>query len=129
MILFRAGYCDDTLTKATIKENFDKYHYLCDTHTAVAVKVYEDYVGESGDKTPTVIASTANPYKFSASVLSALTSDVQSTDEFSMVDELHTLTGEPVPPQLATLKDKKVRFGDVTTKDDMANVVFKMLNI
>ena len=127
--LFRAGYCDDTLTKATIKENFDKYHYLCDTHTAVAVKVYEDYVGESGDKTPTVIASTANPYKFSASVLSALTSDVQSTDEFSMVDELHTLTGEPVPPQLATLKDKKVRFGDVTTKDDMANVVFKMLNI
>lgn len=127
--LFRAGYCDDTLTKATIKENFDKYHYLCDTHTAVAVKVYEDYVGESGDKTPTVIASTANPYKFSASVLSALTSDIQSTDEFSMVDELHTLTGEPVPPQLATLKDKKVRFGDVTTKDDMANVVFKMLNI
>ena len=127
--LFRAGYCDDTLTKATIKENFDKYHYLCDTHTAVAVKVYEHYVGESGDKTPTVIASTANPYKFSASVLSALTSDVQSTDEFSMVDELHTLTGEPVPPQLATLKDKKVRFGDVTTKDDMANVVFKMLNI
>lgn len=127
--LFRAGYCDDTLTKATIKENFDKYHYLCDTHTAVAVKVYEDYVSESGDKTPTVIASTANPYKFSASVLSALTSDVQSTDEFSMVDELHALTGEPVPPQLATLKDKKVRFGDVTTKDDMANVVFKMLNI
>ena len=127
--LFRAGYCDDTLTKATIKENFDKYHYLCDTHTAVAVKVYEDYVSESGDKTPTVIASTANPYKFSASVLSALTSDVQSTDEFSMVDELHTLTGEPVPPQLATLKEKKVRFGDVTTKDDMANVVFKMLNI
>lgn len=127
--LFRAGYCDDTLTKATIKENFDKYHYLCDTHTAVAVKVYEDYVSESGDKTPTVIASTANPYKFSASVLSALTSDIQSTDEFSMVDELHTLTGEPVPPQLATLKDKKVRFGDVTTKDDMANVVFKMLNI
>lgn len=117
------------MTKATIKENYDKYHYLCDTHTAVAVRVYEDYVSESGDKTPTVIASTANPYKFSASVLSALTSDVQSADEFSMVDELHTLTGEPVPPQLATLKDKKVRFGDVTTKDDMANVVFKMLNI
>ena len=49
--------------------------YLCDTHTAVAVDVYRQYRAQAqrdGQPVPTVIASTANPYKFSASVLEAL---------------------------------------------------------
>ena len=69
---FCAGFCDDEQTKATIKEIYDKYSYTCDTHTAVAVKVYEDYKKATGDDTVTVIASTASPYKFSGSVLSAI---------------------------------------------------------
>ena len=40
-----------------------------DTHTAVAATVYDKYVNETGDKTPTVIASTASPYKFTRSVM------------------------------------------------------------
>ncbi|MDE6150307.1 MAG: threonine synthase, partial [Ruminococcus sp.] len=40
---FYAGCCDDIQTKECIKEIYDKYSYTCDTHTAVAVKVYEDY--------------------------------------------------------------------------------------
>lgn len=42
--------------------------YLIDTHTAVAYKVYEDYVEETGDETPAIIASTASAYKFADSV-------------------------------------------------------------
>ncbi|MBR0542209.1 MAG: threonine synthase [Clostridia bacterium] len=126
---FAAGCCDDTATKATIKETFENRNYLIDTHTAVAVKVYEDYTEKTGDSTPTVIASTANPYKFSKSVLSAVSDEVKSTDEFSMVDELHEKTGEPVPAQLAGLKGKTPRFTQVSSKEDMAEVVLGMLGL
>ncbi len=127
--LFAAGYCDDDDTKRTIRKIFEEYGYLCDTHTAVAVNVYAAYKTKTGDNTPTVIASTANPYKFSESVLRAIENDVQSADEFSMVDELHAKTGAPVPPQLATLKGKTPRFTKVSAKEDMAAVVFEMLGI
>jgi len=127
--LFYAGCCDDEKTKKTIKETFQEYGYLCDTHTAVAVSVYDGYVSEKGDKAPAVIASTANPYKFSASVLSALKSSPDSSDEFSNVNELNALTGAPVPPQLSGLKDKTVRFTKVTTKEKMSDVIFEMLGI
>ena len=96
---------------------------------AVAVKVYDDYVAKTGDKTPTVIASTANPYKFSASVLAAITDEIKADNEFDMVDELFNKSNEPVPQQLATLKGKKPRFTRVSKKEDMKQVVFDMLGI
>ncbi|MEG1845794.1 MAG: threonine synthase, partial [Oscillospiraceae bacterium] len=127
--LFDAGFCDDDATKTTINETFKKYNYLCDTHTAVALKVFEEYKAKTGDKTPTVIASTANPYKFSNNVLASLTDDIKAKDEFSMVDELFAISNEPVPEQLSELKGKKSRFNKVAKKEDMAKVVFEMLKI
>ena len=71
--LFFGGYCDDQNTAATIRQLWEEEGYLCDTHTAVAVNVYRQYLQEENvQPVPTVIASTANPYKFSASVLEAL---------------------------------------------------------
>lgn len=127
--MFDAGCCDDDETKKTIGKVFENEKYLCDTHTAVAVNVYENYKSSTGDYTPTVIASTANPYKFSASVLSAIKDDVSSDNEFDMVNELFEKTGEPVPPQLATLKGKEPRFKGVCKKEDMKQVVFDMLGL
>ena len=126
---FAAGFCDDEATKKTIKEIYEKYDYLCDTHTAVAVNVANAYIEKTGDKTPMVIASTANPYKFSKSVLSAVKDEIKSTDEFSMVDELNELTGVPVPAQLASLKNKTPRFNNVSSKEEMPKVVLDMLGI
>ena len=127
--LFAAGCCDDIETKATIGKVYAEKKYLCDTHTAVAVKVYDDYKAKTGDVTPTVIASTANPYKFSASVLSAITDSIKADNEFDMVEELFEKSGEPVPSQLATLKGKTPRFTGVCKKEDMKQVVFDMLGI
>ncbi len=126
--LFAAGWCDDAQVAATIKDTFDRYHYLLDTHTAVAVNVYQAYRRETGDATPTVIASTANPYKFSASVLQALGGDT-SADEFGKVEELHRLTDEPVPAPLASLRGKTPRFSQVCDRDGMQDVVYGMLGI
>lgn len=127
--IFAAGCCDDNETKATIGKVFAEKKYLCDTHTAVAVKVYDDYKAKTGDVTPTVIASTANPYKFSASVLSAITDSIKADNEFDMVEELFEKSGEPVPSQLATLKGKTPRFTGVCKIEDMKQVVFDMLGI
>ena len=127
--VFEAGCCNDEKTKATIAEVFEEKKYLCDTHTAVAVAVYEDYIAQGGDSTPTVIASTANPFKFSASVLDAVRPGMtEGMNEFDMVLGLHVETGADCPPQLANLKDKTPRFTGCCKKEDMEKVVFDMLS-
>ena len=125
---FCAGFCDDEQTKATIKEIYDKYSYTCDTHTAVAVKVYEDYKKATGDDTVTVIASTASPYKFSGSVLSAVGAEA-GEDEFEKVDKLAEVSKLPIPKSLAELKDKEIRFTETIDKADMKKFIFKTLGI
>lgn len=125
---FSAGCCSDEETKATIKKIYDKYSYTCDTHTAVAVKVYEDYKAATGDRTKTIIASTASPYKFSGSVLSALGENTEAS-EFELVDKLAEVSGLAVPASLAALKDKDVRFTKVIDKTEMKDYVFSALGI
>lgn len=126
---FAAGYCDDKQTKDTIAKLFKENGYLCDTHTAVAVKVYGDYREKTGDTTPTVIASTASPFKFGAAVLEAVEGKESGLDEFEMVTRLAQVTGEVCPPQLANLKEKTVRFDGCCAKEEMEKVVLDMLGV
>ena len=128
--LFAAGFCDDAKTKTTIDEFFNKYGYLCDTHTAVAVNVYKEYVEKTGDRTPVVLDSTASPYKFSGSVLKAIADGEElPTDEFEMVDLLNKKTGTDVPKPLAALKDKETRFTEVVNADEMPEFVLNALGV
>lgn len=128
--LFYGGFCDDEETKNTIKSMFDEASYLCDTHTAVAINVYENYVKSTGDNTPTVVVSTASPYKFSKAVLEAVsTSETLPENEFDMVDALHALTSQPVPAPLAALKDRKIRFNNIISLDEMPQYVLSSLGI
>ena len=128
--VFDAGYTAEDDVNSTIKEHFERYHYLCDTHTAVAVNVYDEYVKSTGDDIPTVIDSTASPYKFSKSVLSAvLGGKTPQLDEFDMVSELNSVTGAEVPKPLASLKEKQIRFKNVCNKEDMSEMVFKLLEL
>ncbi len=126
---FYGGYCDDAETKQTVANIYQKYSYVCDTHTAVAVKVYDDYRRETGDMTKTLIASTASPYKFSASVLEAIDKDSSSLDEYEMIDKLCELSGIDIPQSLADLKNKPVRFNESVQKDEMKEYVLGAFNI
>ena len=121
---FAAGCCDDERTKATIKEIYDKYSYTLDTHTAVAVAVYEDYRKATGDTTRTVIASTASPYKFGTAVLEALEGRAPE-DEFEKVDRINALSGYEIPASLAALRTKKIRFTGAIDRADMKEFVLK----
>lgn len=128
--VFDAGFTAEKDVNKTIKEHFDNYKYLCDTHTAVAVNVYEQYVSSTGDDIPTVIDSTASPYKFSKSVLTAVLGGKEpELDEFDIVDELNKVTGADVPKPLANLKNKTVRFNNVCNKEDMSKMVFSLLDL
>lgn len=127
--LFYGGFCDEEKTKKTIHDLFEQRKYLCDTHTAVAVAVYDEYVKATKDETPTVIASTASPYKFSKAVLEAIGCETALSSEFDMVEKLHELTGVEVPAPLANLRGKEPRFSEVTDKEQMQGVVLRALDI
>lgn len=121
--VFVAGCCDDKATIETISDTFKKYSYVIDTHTAVAVNVYEKYAKDSADTTPTVIASTANPFKFNEAVITAIAPDINLSDksEFDLLDILSKEGNITIPRQLAELKDKAPRFNTVCEKENMIN--------
>jgi len=127
--LFFSGFCDDMVTARTIRETWQKDSYLSDTHTAVALDVYRQYVEATGDSaTPTVIASTASPYKFVGNVFGALES-LGSGDEFENIARLETLTHVPAPPQLKALRNKPMRFSGTIDNSQTADYVLKALGI
>lgn len=126
--LFWGGCCDEENTAKTIKNTFDKYGYLIDTHTAVAVSVYNDYLEASGDDRPVVIASTASPYKFANSVLSSLDIAVPE-NEFDAVKLMCEKTDTPIPGPISALENATVRFDNVCEKQDMHRVVLSRLGI
>lgn len=119
---FASGCCDDTKTAAAIRRLWEKESYLCDTHTAVAFGVYEAYRSRTGDTTPTVIASTASPFKFCRAVAEALGSTLER-DDITQLDALAQLTGLPVPAPLAALAGKTPRFDRVVDKDGILDTV------
>ena len=100
----------------------------------MAFAVYHEYVAETGDKaTPTVVVSTASPYKFAASVLQALGSDLYAqdgvNDEFEQVYQLSALTGVEVPEPIRALTGKAVRFEDVSSVADMRQAVLRLAGL
>lgn len=119
---FAAGFADEEETKQTIAAMYRENGYLIDTHTAVAYKVYEDYRRETGDETPTIIASTASAYKFASSVAEALDMPEES-DGFAYVRALHEKTGVPVPSGLKDLDKKDIRHKEVIEKSAMKDAV------
>jgi len=120
---FTAGFCDEEETRAAIRRLFREKNYLCDTHTAVAVKVCEEYRRESGDTTPCIIASTASPYKFAADVLPAITTGELPEDGFALLEKLSGISGTAVPVPLAELKNMEVRHKNCVAKEDMAEFI------
>ena len=115
---FWAGCCDDENTLQTIGKVFEKTGYLCDTHTATGWFVAEQYREKTGDQTPMVVLSTASPYKFPASVLSAL-EDNNDPDEFARMDRLAELTGVKISENLVSVRYKKELHNAVISKAEM----------
>ena len=123
------GCCDDYFTKVQIWKTFAEDGYTLDTHTAVAVDVYKQYVTETGDMTKTIIASTASPFKFNAAVLSALGIEPYDKNEFELLDLLKEKSEMEIPESLAALNGKEIRFDEIIDADEMYKSIKKALNI
>jgi len=127
--LFYGGFADSRETFAAMREAFEKSGYLMDPHSAVGYSVLQRYREETGDRTPTLLASTASPFKFNWAVLEALGENTSGQDEFSLLEELSKLTGQPVPARLAELRSLPEIHTGVCEKQEMAQVLCQFLGV
>lgn len=125
--IFASGCADDKETAKEIRTVFEQEHYLLDTHTAVASHVLRQYRLATNDATPTVLVSTASPYKFASDVLSALRGPQAASglDAFQCAEELERLSGVPVPPQIRQLRSLQVRHTAQCEREAMAQAVLR----
>ena len=119
---FRGGSATVEETNETIGKMYKENGYLIDTHTAVAYKVYQDYVKETGDDTPTIIASTASAYKFAESVAESIGLGKEENG-FEYVKAVAAETGVRVPGALKDLDKKEIRHKGVISVDEMLKSV------
>ncbi len=123
--VFEAGWADEDDVKDAIFTFFDLDDYVMDTHTAVAASVYNDYSCETEDDTPTIIVSTANPYKFTKSVLNALGG--RESDAFKALAKLQTLTALECPESLSNLIYKPEIHTSVVDRTEVGDTVLKFV--
>ncbi|MCM1179295.1 MAG: threonine synthase [Clostridium sp.] len=126
---FYGNYASEAETAATIQKIYASDHYIMDTHTAVAAAVYEKYVAATGDKKPTVIASTASPYKFTRSVMEAIDEKYAKQSDFELVDELHKISGVKVPQAIEDIRSAKIMHDLVCDKSEMKKTVRQILGL
>ena len=126
---FYGNFATEEETWSTIGKLFNETSYLIDTHTAVAAAVYDKYVKDTGDKTVTVIASTASPYKFTRSVMNALGKGDESKDDFALADELSAISGIAIPEAVESIRTAEVRHKTVVDKTEMEGAVKNFLGL
>ncbi len=127
---FFGAFGSEEETAVKIKEVYDKEGYVMDTHTAVAAVAYDKYKAATGDdKTPTVIASTASPYKFTRSVMDAIDPAYDAEDDFELVDELNKVSKTAIPKAIEEIRTAPVLHDTVCETAGMEDEVKKILGI
>lgn len=124
---FSSGYADENETRQMIHDTFRTYQYIMDTHTAVAGSVYRRYRKETNDTMPTVIVSTASPYKFAHSVMTAIDDSYEGYDEFALIDELHRVSGMNIPAAVRDIRGASVIHTRNCTESEMKNTIRQIL--
>lgn len=128
--LFFPYWADEKTVSAGIKDVYEKNQYVMDPHTAIGYLAAEEYQTKTGDKTPTLVASTASPFKFSDTMCDALGFDMSGTKNiFDVARLLAEETHLPFPEQIADLEKAPIRFNDEFKINQMEDVVGRFLGI
>ncbi len=121
-VAFRA---DDNAAAEEINARWNSDEkYLCDPHTAVAMKAAR--MAGTAER-PMIVASTASPFKFASVMLEALTGE-KADGGVELLEKLEKLTGHKAPAQLASLGEKQERFNKVIEKEDMSAEAERWIN-
>lgn len=126
---FVGGYASEADTAKTIKALYQSDDYVIDTHTAVAVSVYNEYKKDTDDTTKTLIVSTASPYKFTRSVMDAIDESYNTMSDFELVDELSKISKINVPQAIEDIRTAPILHSRICDADQMKNTVEKILGI
>ncbi len=126
---FTGGWASEEDTAKEIKRVYDETGYVMDTHTAVASSVYHTYKENTNDDTKTIIASTASPYKFGTSVMSAIDKKYEGMDDFALIDELCKTSGVKIPNAVEEIRTAPVLHDTVCETEDMQKTVEKILGL
>lgn len=126
---FAAGYATEEQVAKTIHDIYEDTGYVMDTHTAVAATVYKAYREDSKDDRKTVIASTASPYKFAGSVMSAIDSKYKGQDDFKLIEELQKVSGTEIPNAIKEIMNAEIRHNTECDVDQMEQTVKNILGV
>ena len=126
---FVPGFASEEDTASEIHELYDCTGYVIDTHTAVASGVYRSYKKQTGDETPAVIVSTASPFKFARSVMSAINGAPDARDDFDIISNLSKVANVSEPPAIKEIRTAPVRHTTVCATKDMQKEVRKVLGL
>ena len=126
---FEGGFATEEETKETIRRTYEKTGYVMDTHTAVAAYVCARYRKDSGDDKKCLVASTASPYKFIHSVMSAIDEKYADADEFDLVDELSRISGTEIPKAIEEIRNADIRHTTECDACDMKAAVKDILGV
>ena len=126
---FAGGFATEEETKETIRTTYEKTGYVMDTHTAVAAYVCARYRKDSGDDKKCLVASTASPYKFIHSVMSAIDEKYADADEFDLVDELSRISGTEIPKAIEEIRNADIRHTTECDACDMKAAVKDILGV
>ena len=95
----------------------------------MAATVYGKYVQETGDRTPTIIASTASPFKFTRSVMNAIDHKYDSMTDFELVDELSRIANVAVPAAIEEIRSAPVLHDNICEVYEMPDTVKRFLKL
>ena len=126
---FAAGYATEAEVRETIAEVYKKTGYVIDTHTAVAAKVCKAYQDASKDEKKTVIASTASPYKFARSVMTAIDDKYDALEEFDLIDSLEVISNVDIPNAVEEIRNAEVLHTRECDADKMEETVKDILGV
>lgn len=126
---FEGGFATEEETKEAIRTTYEKTGYVMDTHTAVAAYVCAQYRKNSKDAKKCLVASTASPYKFIHSVMTAIDDKYADVDEFELVDELSRISGTDVPNAIKEIRNADIRHTLECDADDMKLTVKEILGV
>ena len=126
---FAGGYATEEECRDAIRTTYEKTGYVMDTHTAVAAAVCQKYRSDSGDDRKCLVASTASPYKFIHSVMSAIDEKYAAADEFSLIDELSRISGTEVPRAIEEIRNAEIRHRLECDADCMKETVKEILGV
>lgn len=122
----KAGWASEAEVQETIRQVYNEHSYVLDPHSAVAVRVYQDYVETTGDPAYTIIASTASPFKFAGTVLQSIKPEGISENEWESLAGLSSLTGWNIPAGLQRLEEKKIQKVEITDPSGIPDLLSKL---